>query len=136
MILIFPTSSGITKQHYLDVQNQGCVDTRQLIDISNDLGLEQVVKFPTRGDNILDLFFTKNASLIEKTSVLPGISDHNGIPLITIPTKPKNNQCKPRRVFQSFKADWSKIKQDLSDISADFYDIIPDLVSLSVNELW
>ncbi|XP_072020074.1 uncharacterized protein [Amphiura filiformis] len=107
---------------------------RQLIEISNDFGLDQVVKYPTRGDNILELFFTTNSSLVEKTRVLPGMSDHNGIPLITIDTKPKTNKTKPRRVFQFFKADWSSIKHDLAEISSDFCDIVPDLVS--ANELW
>ncbi|XP_072047020.1 uncharacterized protein [Amphiura filiformis] len=63
-----------------------------------------------------------------------GMSDHDGIPLINIDTKPKINKSKPRKVFQFFKADWSNIKQDLTEISSDFSDIIPDLVS--ADELW
>ena len=34
--------------------------SKQLIGITNDFGLEQVVREPTRINNILDLFFTSN----------------------------------------------------------------------------
>ena len=39
--------------------------------------LEQMVTSPTGGQNILDLFFTTNPTLVNKTSILPGLSDHD-----------------------------------------------------------
>lgn len=42
----------------------------------NDLGLEQAVDFPTRGQNILDTFFTNRPSLINLCKPVPGIGDH------------------------------------------------------------
>ena len=39
--------------------------------------MEQYVDLPTRQDNILDLFFTNRASLVEKLEIQPGISDHD-----------------------------------------------------------
>ena len=62
---------------------------QQLIDIANDFNLDQMVTEPTRGSNILDLFFTTNSSLVDKSTVIPGISDHDGIALVTINTSPK-----------------------------------------------
>ena len=51
--------------------------SKQLIDITHYFGLEQVVREPTGIINILDLFFTSNPTLVERSSVVPGISDHN-----------------------------------------------------------
>jgi hypothetical protein len=107
---------------------------RSLIEISNEFGLEQMVKEPTRGSNILDLFFTSNGTLVEKTTVVLGMSDHSGIPIVTINLNPKLNKTKPRKVFLYHKANWSNIKTDFSEISRDFEDICTALVT--VDELW
>ena len=66
---------------------------RELINIVNNYGLEQMVEKPTRKKNILGLFFTKNSLLVLKSTTIPGISDHDRIPLILLNTKPtKSNQ--------------------------------------------
>ena len=49
------------------------------LDVASDLGLEQMVDFPTRGDNTLDLIFTSHSSYQERCKPLPPIlaeSDH------------------------------------------------------------
>ncbi len=107
---------------------------KQLIDIANDYNLEQLIREPTRGRSILDLFFTSNPTVVVKSEVLPGMSDHDGIPFVTINIKPKINKSKPRKVFMYRKANWSAIKEDLADISGDFEDVCLDMVS--VDELW
>ena len=52
----------------------------QLIDITNDPFLQQLVTEPIRitetTESNLDLFFTNNSSLISNVEVIPGISDH------------------------------------------------------------
>ena len=67
--------------------------SKQIIDITNEFGLEQVVCEPTRINDILDLFFTSNPTLVERSSVVQGISDHDGIPIVII-------SCKPRIIKQ------------------------------------
>ncbi|XP_072046515.1 uncharacterized protein [Amphiura filiformis] len=126
---------------HIDWENQttipGCPKpglSRQLIELSNDFGLEQVVREPTRGSNILDLFFMSNPTLMDRVRILPGMSDHTGIPLVTINTRPKVNRSKPRRIHLYHKADWSAIKEDLTYISSDFQDICSDMVT--VDDLW
>ncbi|MCG8044799.1 MAG: hypothetical protein N0E48_03805, partial [Candidatus Thiodiazotropha endolucinida] len=37
-----------------------------------DIGSDQVVRFPTRGENTLDVFLTNRPSLIEKCKAVPG----------------------------------------------------------------
>ena len=49
---------------------------KAVIEAFNDCLLEQMVTSPTRCQNILDLFLTSNPTLIDKTIVLPGLSDH------------------------------------------------------------
>ena len=58
------------------------------IDMINKLGIDQIVDFPTRKDNILDLFCTNQPSLINKVKSIPGISDHN-IVLVDASCNPK-----------------------------------------------
>ena len=41
-----------------------------------DLGLDQIVNFGTRNDNILDIFLTNKPALINRCEALPGVSDH------------------------------------------------------------
>ena len=49
------------------------------LDTLHDFSLEQVVKEPTREDNILDLFLLNQPSLVHSTKILPtlGQSDHD-----------------------------------------------------------
>ena len=72
---------------------------RQLINIVNNHGLEQIVAESTRRDNILDLIFTSNETLVEKCIVVPGIRDHDRIPVVIVNIKPKNTKSKPGKIF-------------------------------------
>ena len=58
-----------------------------LIDKTQEYGLSQLVKEPTRQNNILDLFFTNYPQHVEKIVVLPGLSDHD---IVSVQLK-----CKP-----------------------------------------
>ena len=89
-----------------------CIDA-QLIGMTNDFGLEQVVREPTRIDNILDLLFTSNPTLVERSYVVPGISDHDGIPIVTISCKPRIIKQVPRKIYMYHKTDLHALKIDL-----------------------
>ena len=110
---------------------------RDMIDIANDYGFEQVVTEPTRGDNILDLFFTKNPSLVIRSSTIPGISDHDGIPMILVNTRPSLSKHKPRKVFLYRKADIGKLKEEVRNISRDIQsEVQTERSTCSVEEVW
>lgn len=47
--------------------------------IPGDCGVQQLVNTPTRGDKILDLFFTNNPSLVQRCKVIPGVGDHEAV---------------------------------------------------------
>ena len=65
-----------------------------LIDVAIDFNLTQVHEKPTREDNLLDLVFTTNPTLIKSSSNTPGISDHD-IVVVDSDTKPFYSKQKP-----------------------------------------
>ena len=66
-------SNAIKTHQYLYKINE------TFIQMMYDCHLDQVVNFPTRGKNILDVLLTNNTSLIERIIDVPGISAHNNI---------------------------------------------------------
>ena len=73
--------------------------------------LEQMVKIPTRINNILDLFLTNIQSQVHETKTLPGLgtSDHD---IVFHEIKIKRGRIKqnPRQVKSYKKANWSDFK--------------------------
>ncbi len=63
-----------------------------------EYNLTQVHDQPTREQNMLDLTFTTNPSLIKSTANAPGISDHAMVVTDT-DIKPIYIRQKPRKVF-------------------------------------
>ena len=76
-----------------------------------------MVTKPTRKKNILDLFLTTNSTLIQQSIVALGVSDHDGIPIIDMATRPKINKPKPRKIYQYHKANLDNLKSDLQKLS-------------------
>lgn len=94
--------------------------SKQMIEIASDFGLDQIVKEPTRRNNILDLFFTTNSTLVERSTVTPGLSDHDGAPLIVISAKPRVIKQRPRKVFLYHKMNTEALLNDLGNWSSEF----------------
>lgn len=69
-----------------------------------------------------------------KSNVIPGVSDHDGIPLILLNTKPATAKQNPRKVFMYHKADVPSLKADMEGISSDFRD--KNISNTDANELW
>ena len=88
----------------------------QMLEIAHRFNLHQVVTEPTRNGRILDLFFTTNPSLVDKVINIPGMSDHDGIPMIDLITKPKLNKRKPRKIYNFNKANVEGLKNDLGKL--------------------
>ena len=83
----------------------------------HDLGLFQMVDFPTRNCNTLDLFLTNRSSLVNKCIPLPGVSDHEMV-LTMSNVRAKRQKAICRKVFMWKKADMNKIKADLRVFSS------------------
>ncbi|XP_072022667.1 uncharacterized protein [Amphiura filiformis] len=108
--------------------------SKELIDLANDFGLEQMVNKPTRKGRILDLFLTTNPTLVVKAVNLPGMSDHDGIPSITIDMVAKKSKKCPRKVYLYHRANSEDLMTDARKISEDFES--KDLDRAEVNDLW
>ena len=79
------------------------------------MGMEQLVKEPTREDNILDLVVTNTPQLIPRLEIMPGLGDHDIVYFEYI-AKLDHNIRKPRPVKIYKKANWCKIKDDMTKI--------------------
>ena len=99
------------------VGSQYSLSKNQLfLDLTNDLGLTQTVQEPTRGSNILDIFFINNMSLINKTSVVSGVSDHEAVVIESnLSIKPKKPSKREIKLWN--RADIDKLKTDTKNFS-------------------
>ena len=82
----------------------------------HDFGLEQVVKEPTRGKNILDLFLLDQPSLLHSTQILPplGTGDHD-IVYHELKINLRRRQQKQRPIKLYKKTDWTGFRKEMSD---------------------
>ena len=106
----------------------------KFIDMMDDYNLEQEVREPTRKDKILDLFFTNNSTLVEKSTVIPGLSDHDGIAMITVGLSPHICHQKPHKVFLYKKGDNEGMRKELNDFCENFP--LKDANQSDVESLW
>ena len=96
--------------------------SKTYLDVASDLGLEQMVDFPTRGDNTLDLIFTSHPSYQERCKPLPPISaksDHD-IVLFDSAHQPVRARPKRRTIYLWKKADTEGIVKFLTAYSEFF----------------
>ena len=92
-----------SKAHDIDVQ-------KAVIDITTNIGMTQVHNEPTRENNLMDIIFTMNPSLIKSSTNIPGISDH-AIIITDMETKPHYQKTTPRKGYIYSKANWNKVKE-------------------------
>ena len=91
-----------------------------LIDAMNDHGLEQLVHFPTREKNALDLILTSLPGQFQEIHSPDKLSDHDVISgTLKIHISPNK---KPRRkVFLYKKGNFESMRKDASDFAKDKY---------------
>ena len=81
-----------------------------MIEIADQFDLEQMVNEPTHQDRILDLFLNNHPTQVQKSVVIPGISDRDGIPMIDMLIHPLI-KTKPRKIYRFNKTDIESLKQ-------------------------
>ena len=67
------------------------------LDIASDRGLEQMVSFPTRGDNTLDLNFTSHPSYQERCKPLSPLSAKSDHDIVMFETAHQTVRARPKR---------------------------------------
>ena len=90
-----------------------------LLDTISDTGSEQVVTFPTRDKNTLDVFITNRPSLIEKCKPIPGLSDHD-IVFVQASTRVPRQRPPRRKIRLWGKADTAGLHQSASEFASNF----------------
>ena len=102
--------------------SQHTVECHQLLDISKNAFLYQLVLEPTRitetQSNTLDLFFTNNNTLVNQVRVIPGISDHEAV-VIESSLRPIKKLVITRGVWQYRKEDYDNLKKELNEYYND-----------------
>ena len=74
------------------------------------------MKQPTHYENILDLFFVSNPSLIYNSQVIPGISkDGHHAVYVEQDISLTRRKKKPRKIYSHKKADWEKMKAHMKE---------------------
>ena len=103
------------------------------LDTVYDNGSEQMVKFPTRERNTLDVFITNRPSLIQKCKPVPGVSDHD---IVFVESNISATRSKPpqRKIFLWKGAYYVGMKESVNLASASF--VAKNKTSTDINQLW
>ena len=98
-----------------------------------DIGLQQMVDFPTRNNATLDLFLTKRPSLTNRLKPIPGISDREAL-FIDSDVQAKLRRPTSHKIFLWKKADLEKLQNDMQAFCQSF--ISKFSTSHPVDSLW
>ena len=100
----------------------------------DDISLSQLIEFPTRGSNILDLFFSNTPTLVNRIEPMPGVSDHDTMVYIDTNVRPFR-QCPTKRKILLWKnADLDKLHSSATTLSKNLTDNYT--VNTPINILW
>ena len=103
------------------------------LDIVTEAGLSQMNSSPTRGDHLLDLYFTNSPTLVRQVKVRPGLGDHDSAILVDSLIKPLVNKSVPRKVYQFHKGNLADLNYELSKFKTKF---LTNCEAKSVEDLW
>ena len=82
------------------VKHQYCKEINEVFLESLDvINAEQIVDFPTRGDNTLDLLLTNRVSLLNKCCDIPSLGDHQSAILADIECHSKKQKPISRKIY-------------------------------------
>ena len=104
-----------------------------VLDLFNNGGLNQLVTFPTRRNNILGIFATNRPTLVNKCLPIPGISDHEAVYIETTITA-KYNPPVRRKILLWSRANFQLIPQCIQDFNLKF--LSNYTIESPVQQLW
>ena len=109
-----------TKSNKLSGKSLSDCEGQTLIDIVNEQCAEQLVLFPTRNENTLDLIITTSPNQYSNISSQDSFSDHEIISSSLNHHSPPIKQPK-RKYFQYSKEDFTSMRKDTNAFSTDKY---------------
>ena len=98
-----------------------------------EYGFTQIVKFPTRGNNTLDIFATNRPSLVGSCKPVPGISDHEAV-MIYSSLKVDLQPIPKRRIYNWSRGDWTEINEK-AEYFCNFFTTNYN-IDTPINQLW
>ena len=119
---------SVTSYQYSKEINEAFIQT------FNACNLEQIVDFPTRGSNILEIVSTNRPNLVNKCVPYMGMSDHETTVLVDIECNTK--RCKPtkRKIFLWKKVNMAQMKEL---VSAEVIGFLQENTTFTqINQLW
>ena len=105
----------------------------KFLDLLNDHGLQQMVTFPTRENNTLDLFLTNFPTLVPRTEGVPGISDHFAV-YMEFQIQPERRNNTQRKVPCYKRADWPALHTAAAELSNSIIDSFT--TGSNAEEIW
>ena len=106
-ILPGETRSVISHQYSKDTNDK-------FLEVIDDCYLEQLVTFPTRASNTLDLLLTNRPSLLKRCKSTPGFGDHNSTILSDIQCHPQLPKTIQQKIYNWNKADIGQLRADVA----------------------
>jgi len=104
-----------------------------VLNLFSEINLTQLVNFPTRQLNLLDIFATNRPTLTNKCIPIPGISDHDAV-YIESSIKARYRKPVKRKIFLWEKTDFNLLSQVISEFVSNF--IATNTVSSSIQRMW
>ncbi len=111
---------------------RGRSSCESLLELACDMNIHQIVEENTRGNNILDLFFTTTPGLVDKVTVGPGIADHCTV-IVDHKLRAHLNKPTTCSIYQYSKADWDEINNELDNFHEEYLNTDPDARAVSTN---
>lgn len=105
----------------------------KFLDTLQNCGLEQMVTFPTRLDNTLDIFLSNRPSLVNRCTPIPGLSDHDAV-FVETPAVAKRGKPVKRKIYLWKKADENKMKSEFIEFKKQFLNNYDS--SSPIEEMW
>ena len=99
--------------------------------MAQDLSLNQIINFPTRGTSILDLLFTNRPDIFKSPKLLAGVGDHE-IVSHKIILKPFFKKPAKRKILLWSKADESKLLAESKSLKENLFKLF-DKMNIFIN---
>ena len=91
----------------------------KLLDTLSELSLSQIITFPTRQQNTLDIFITNRPTLVRSCVSIPRISDHKAVYILSNITA-KVHKTIPRKIILWNRENFTLIEEIISDFKNEF----------------
>ena len=119
---------GIVKHQYCKEINEVFLESLDVINA------EQIINFPTRGDNTLDLLLTNRVSLLNKCCDIPGFRDNQSAIIADIECHPKKQKQISREIYLWKNASHELLRETIRQNVESF--IATNDIRKPVSTLW